>query len=312
MLKKFRWAALLAGAFLLAGCMQPASMVNAPERTKRKTTFAVPRVQINISQDAHQFSSPHFTLYLKRELDALRQFASLQDRVSYGKGLILQLETYYIHLKNTLGYVVKEPVNVVISKQVGQVFSGGFTTPAYATSADPDYGNKPTAHFSPKSAAEVSTLIHEVTHLLDYAYVGKFAPPWFMEGIATMIENDFLEGNNRRRKEPLINEAGVNLLQKWAAHRREGNMLPDGLEIEAYNHSYYILSELHRRYGDDFYIKLFREMQKWPDRRLNDGQLVDLMSRVTKTDMRRVFENEFEFKFEDPEKKSTQTTTQQK
>ena len=269
-------------------------------------------MEIKIAQDAHQFSSPHFTLYLKEELDALRQFAALQDRVSYGKGLILQLETYYIHLKDTLGYVVKELVNVVISKQVGQVFSGGLTTPAYATSSDPDYGNKPTAHFSPKSAAEISTLIHEVTHLLDYAYIGKSAPPWFMEGIATMIENDFLEGQNQPRKEPLKDANGDNLLQKWEAHRSEGVMLPGRLEIEAYNHSYYILSQLHKRYGDDFYRKLFVEMHRSPIRKFDDGQLIDLMSRVTKTDMRSVFENEFEFNLKKPEKKSTQTTTQQR
>lgn len=311
MLRRFRWAALLAGAILLAGCMQPAPLANAP-RTTSKKTFAVPRVQINIAQEGHQFSSPHFTLYLKEELDALRQFDSLQDRVSYGKGMIIQLETYYIHLKNTLGYVVKEPVNVVISKEVGQIFSGGFTTPAYATSADPDYGNKPTAHFSPKSAAEISTLIHEVTHLLDYAYIGKLAPPWFMEGIATMIENDFLEGQNQLRKMPIKDENGVNLLQEWGGHRATGNMLPGGMELEAYNHSYYILSQLHQRYGDDFYRKLFVEMHRSPLRKFDDGQLIDLMSRVTKTDMRRVFETEFEFQFKKPEKKATQTTTQPK
>ncbi len=311
MLKRFWRAALLAGAFLLAGCMQPALM-EAPERTKQKKTFAVPRVQIKIDEDAHRFSSPHFTLYLKEELGALRQFAALQDRVSYGKGMILQLETYYLHLKDTLGYVVKEPVNVVISKQVGQIFSGGFTTPAYATSADPDYGNKPTAHFSPKSAAEISTLIHEVTHLLDYAYIGKFAPPWFMEGIATMIENDFLEGQNKPRTLPLIDDNGVNLLQQWQAHRATGNMLPGGLEIEAYNHSYYILSQLHKRYGDDFYIKLFREMQKSPHRRLNDGQLVDLMTRVTGVNMRRVFETEFKFTFKKKDEESAANSTQPK
>ena len=312
MLRRFRWAALLAGAFLLAGCMQPAPLAEGPQRTKRKKTFAVPRVQINVAQEGHQFSSPHFTLYLKEELDALRQFASFQDRVSYGKGMILQLETYYIHLKNTLGYVVKEPVNVVISKEVGQIFSGGFTTPAYATSADPDYGNKPTAHFSPQSAAEISTLIHEVTHLLDYAYIGKSAPPWFMEGIATMIENDFLEGQNRPRKTPLIDANGVNLLQKWDAHRAKGEMLPDRLELEAYNHSYYILSQLHQRYGDDFYRKLFVAMHRSPIRKFNDEQLIDLMSRVTKTDMRRVFETEFKFQLKKPGIKSTQTTTQPK
>lgn len=311
MLRRFRWAALLAGAILLAGCMQPAPLANAP-RTTSKKTFAVPRVQINIAQEGHQFSSPHFTLYLKEELDALRQFDSLQDRVSYGKGMIIQLETYYIHLKNTLGYVVKEPVNVVISKEVGQIFSGGFTTPAYATSADPDYGNKPTAHFSPQSAAEISTLIHEVTHLLDYAYIGKLAPPWFMEGIATMIENDFLEGQNQLRKMPIKDENGVNLLQEWGGHRATGNMLPGGMELEAYNHSYYILSQLHQRYGDDFYRKLFVEMHRSPLRKFDDGQLIDLMSRVTKTDMRRVFETEFEFQFKKPEKKATQTTTQPK
>ena len=294
---RFVW--LTAAALLSFGCMQPAPIV--PERTERKRTFAAPRVNIVVSADMSTFKTDHFALIYGSDMEEHPDFQTPEDRISFARGQLVQLEAFYLFLNETFGFEIADLANVVVSRTVGQPIAGGFSIPAYATSSDPDYGGRPTAHFSPESASQMSTLIHEVAHLLDYMYIGKRAPVWFAEGLATLVENDFIGGNNARREEPLLDGAGQNVIQAWGSYRRRGSMLPGNLEGEAYNHAYHIMKTLHERFGDVFYTRLFVAMRGASQREFSDESLVDLMSAVSGADLRPLFTDQFRFQFKEKE-----------
>jgi hypothetical protein len=100
---------------------------------------------------------------------------------------------------------------------------------------------------------------HELTHAFTNIY---FLPVWFSEGIAVLIQTEYAKGGTHPKFDSLkgiflrVDLDGVNQLENWGGHLDGGP-----LTQWRYRYAYTLVAELRKRYGNDFYIKVFQLME---------------------------------------------------
>jgi hypothetical protein len=108
--------------------------------------------------------------------------------------------------------------------------------------------------------------------------------------MAVLVEAEYAGGAHwakvKRNLEPIgLDEDGVNIIQNWRGH---ASTLPDR-SIETYAYSYSIVSELRKRYGDDFFKEFFALLDKdgihYKAGVLNSSVIVYYMSQAAREDL---------------------------
>jgi hypothetical protein len=106
--------------------------------------------------------------------------------------------------------------------------------------------------------------VHELTHAFTNIY---FLPVWFSEGIAVLIQTEYAKGGTHPKFDSLkadlqVDLNGVNELENWSGHTGEGPLTNwRSLTNWRYRYAYTLVAELWERYGEDFYIEVFKLME---------------------------------------------------
>ena len=252
---------------------------------------------IQIGQDALYSVSDHYTLTFAEDLLAHDGFDEVEDRATFARSALGYMESLYDAMNRLFGFQPKHRIHVTLH----DVFQG--TRLAAATTTNYRYGiqngrhvkfvNGIKMHFPLAMYERHGVRAHELTHAFTNIY---FLPVWFSEGIAVLIQTEYAKGGTHPKFDSLkgdlrVDLDGVNQLENWGGHLDGGP-----LTQWRYRYAYTVVAELRKRYGNDFYIKVFQLMEEDGLHQKLEGKmrtsfLVYYLSKAAGEDLVPFFEN---------------------
>ncbi|HIE27636.1 TPA: hypothetical protein EYP66_10145 [Candidatus Poribacteria bacterium] len=241
---------------------------NHPKRTlyerQRLETYKRPKIKPKaLSEDGLKFESEHYLLTFSEDIKKVPKFGSTQERISRGLGDLIFMEGQYEFVKKIFGFEAKDKIKIIVHRTLRGNSRDAYTSMSRGMKVVDNQFQAAyniEVHFGIDAFKKRSVQAHELTHAFTQVYA---LPAWLSEGIAVLVESEYAGGalwaKAKRNLEPIgLDENGVNIIQNWRGH---GSTLPDK-SIETYAYSYSIVSELRRRYGDDFFKKFFALLDK--------------------------------------------------
>ena len=260
---------LLLIAFLTVGC---AALEEAQRRKQERTrqqqqeryvTFERPDTEIEtLTADSLTLTSEHYTFTFAEDLLTHPDYDEPEERQSIGKGALLFMESLYNYVHDIFGFEPEHQLNV----NLRQTHHGSTRLATTSTRTATIYRNGewlkvvegidmdfPVAMFVQRDVQA-----HELTHAFTNIYL---LPTWFAEGIAVLVQVEYARGRSHRRldlHEDLKTDLdGRNAVQYW-----KGHLSADQLTQFRYSYSYSIVTELKKRFGEDFYPTVFRLIEE--------------------------------------------------
>ncbi len=226
-------------------------------------TYKRPKVKPQASEDGLKFNSEHYTLTFSESIAKVQGYESADERKSRGLGDMMFLERQYDFVRKIFGFEAKDKIKIVVQPALKGDAHDAYTSISRGME---QVGNQfrskydITVYFGIESFKSRSVQAHELTHAFTQVYA---LPAWLAEGIGVLVEAEYAGGARwaKRHKslEPLgFDENGVNIIQNWRGH---GSNLPSR-SIETYAYAYSLVSELRKRYGEDFFKKIFTLIEK--------------------------------------------------
>lgn len=259
---------LLVAICLICSCtaLQEASQRRqqrfAEKDKNRYLLLAANKEGVQIGKDAIKSESAHYTLTFSDDLQADKAFDEVEERNEFAQSALGYMESLYDQMHKLYGFQPEHKIHVTLHK----VYRGVTTVATTTTQYRQEYkGNESLKiitgikmDFPLAMYKQPGVRVHELTHAFTNIY---FLPTWFNEGIAVMMQTEWgkdtghpkfssLENNTKR------NLDGINDLEDWASHGGTSK-----LTQWRYSYAYTIVAELHRRFGSDFYLKVFRLME---------------------------------------------------
>ena len=231
---------------------------------QRLETYKRPEVKPEVlSEDGMKFESEHYILTFSEDIKKAPKFDSAQGRISRGLGDLIFMEGQYNFVKKIFGFEAKDKIKVIVHRILRDSIKDAYTSMSRGVKVvdgkfQAVYDIE--VHFSLDAFKSRSIQAHELTHAFTQVYA---LPAWLAEGIAVLVESEYASGAHwakaKRNLAPIgFDENGVNIIQNWRGH---GSTLPDR-SVETYAYAYSIVSELRKKYGEDFYQKFFVLLDK--------------------------------------------------
>lgn len=220
---------------------------------------------IEIEPQALRGESDHYILIFAEDLRAHNEFDEIDERKIFVQSALGYMESLYDGMYDIFGFKPKHKIHVKLHHVYEGSTTRATTTPLgsyiylggeFLKSISGVEMDFPIAMFN-----SIGTRVHELTHAFTNIY---FLPVWFSEGIAVLMEREyandrsFTKFNNLERNLKL-NRNGLNQLENWRGH---GDVAENSLTYWRYSYAYSVVSELRKRYGDDFYIRVFELIEK--------------------------------------------------
>lgn len=258
---------LLIFMFSVLGCAQ--WLQSAGQKRPRlaiytqQMTYAPPKIKPQASEDGMKFESEHYILNFSDDIKKVSGFETIDERKSRGLGDLIFLEGQYDFIKKIFGFEAKDKIKIKIQSSLKGNPNDAYTSISRSMEvADNQFkaAYDIEVYFGIEAFRKRSVLAHELTHAFTQAYA---LPAWLSEGIAVLVEAEYAQGapwaKRKRSLKPIgLDENGVNVIQNWRGH---GSKLPQK-SIETYAYAYSIVSELRKKYGDGFFKKFFRLLDK--------------------------------------------------
>ena len=259
---------LLLISFLSAGC---AALEEAQQRKQERTrqqqqeryvTFERPTTEVQTSPDGLMLQSEHYIFTFAEDLLTHKDYDEPEERKNMGKGALLFMESLYNYVHDIFGFEPHHQLKV----NLRQTHHGSTHLATTSTRTQTIYRNGewlkvvegiemdfPVGMFNQRDVRA-----HELTHAFTNIYL---LPTWFAEGIAVLVQVEYARGTSIRRldlHEDLKTDLdGRNAVQYW-----EGHLSRDQLTEWRYGYSYSVVTELKKRYGEDFYPTVFRLIEE--------------------------------------------------
>lgn len=220
------------------------------------------KANIQIGEDALHSVSDHYTLTFSQDLLKHAGFDEVAKRATFARSALGYMESLYDAMNRLFGFQPKHKIHVTLH----DVYQG--TRLAAATTTNYRYGflngrhvkfvNGIKMHFPLTMYERHGVRAHELTHAFTNIY---FLPVWFSEGIAVLIQTEYAKGGTHPKFDSLkgdlrVDLDGVNQLENWGGHLDGGP-----LTQWRYRYAYTLVAELRKRYGSNFYIKVFQMME---------------------------------------------------
>ena len=221
---------------------------------------------IEIEPQALRGESDHYILTFAEDLRVHDEFDEIDERKIFVQSALGYMESLYDGMYDIFGFNPKHKIHM----KLHHVYEGS-TTHATTTPLG-SYIYSDGEFLKSISGVEMDfpiamynspgTRVHELTHAFTDIYL---LPVWFAEGIAVLMEREYANDRSRTKFDNLernlkLDQDGVNLLESWGGH--VSGARATSLSHWRYSYAYTVVSELRKRYGDDFYIKVFELIEK--------------------------------------------------
>ena len=207
--------------------------------------------------------SDHYTLTFAKDLYGHSELDDVAERETFARSALGYMESLYDAMNRLFGFRPKHKIHVTLH----DIYQG--TRLAATTTTNYRYGlqngqylkfvNGIKMDFPLAMYEKHGVRAHELTHAFTNIY---FLPVWFSEGIAVLIQTEYAKGGTHPKFDSLkgiflrVDLDGVNQLENWGGHLDGGP-----LTQWRYRYAYTLVAELRKRYGNDFYIKVFQLME---------------------------------------------------
>lgn len=217
---------------------------------------------ITVRPDALFGESDHYTLKFAEDLQALDEFNEVEERELFTRSALGYMESLYDAMNELFGFQPKHKIHVTLHHLYRGTNLAAVTRTDYRSGMiDGRYVkhvNGIQMDFPLQMYERHGVRVHELTHAFTNIY---FLPVWFSEGIAVLIQSEYAKGGSHPKFDSLeanlrVDLDGLNQLESWGGHT-ENNPLTHW----RYRYAYTLVAELWRRYGEDFYIRVFRLME---------------------------------------------------
>ncbi len=209
--------------------------------------------------------SDHYTLTFMEDLLATDAFNEALERETFALSALGYMESLYDALYDIFGFKPEHKIHVKLhdiyqgtrlaattTTMTGRRFyRGGYIKTIRGIEMD----------FPKNMYDSPGTRVHELTHAFTNIY---YLPTWFSEGIAVLMQSEYTRGGAHPKFDNLernlkLDLDGINLLESWGGHV---NLQATPLSSWRYSYAYTVVSELRKRFGNDFYIKVFELMEE--------------------------------------------------
>ncbi|MCG9128558.1 hypothetical protein JT359_13245 [Candidatus Poribacteria bacterium] len=209
--------------------------------------------------------SDHYTLTLMDDLIATQAFDEAPERETFTLSALAYMESLYDALYDIFGFKPEHKIHVKLhdiyrgtrlaattTTMSGRKFyRGGYIKTITGIGMD----------FPKAMYDSPGTRVHELTHAFTNIY---YLPTWFSEGIAVLMQSEYARGGAHPKFDNLdsnlkLDLDGINLLESWGGH---ADLQSTPLTSWRYSYAYSVVSELRKRFGNDFYIKVFELMEE--------------------------------------------------
>ena len=219
------------------------------------------KVDIQVADGARTAESAHYSITFDEDLKAHHDFDEISERTIYVQSALAYMESLYNEMNTVFGFQPKHKIHVTLHN----VYNGSINRATTST----QYGYKTQGNTSVKYVAGIkmnfpiamyekpTVRVHELTHAFTNIY---YLPTWFDEGLAVLMETEWAKSGLHPKFDNLQthlkrNLEGINDLEDWDSHGGNSELVQ-----WRYRYAYTIVSELRKRHGPDFYIKVFRLM----------------------------------------------------
>ena len=221
------------------------------------------KATIAIRPDALLGESDHYTLKFAEDLQRHEEFDEVVEREVFTRSALGYMESLYDAMNRLFGFKPKHKIHVTLHHLYRGTNLAAVTRTDYRSGLlDGRYVkfiNGIQMDFPIQMYEKHGVRVHELTHAFTNIY---FLPVWFSEGIAVLIQTEYAKGGTHPKFDSLerdlrVDLDGVNQLESWSGHT-ENNPLTHW----RYRYAYTLVAELWERYGADFYIRVFRLMER--------------------------------------------------
>ena len=262
----------LALLFVFNGCRALTALEEAQQRREKRileerdaTSLMLrpSKATIKIRPDALFGESDHYTLKFAEDLRVLEGFDEVEERELFTRSALGYMESLYEAMNRLFGFQPEHKIHVTLHHLYrGSNLSAVTRTDYRSGILDGRYVkfiNSIQMDFPIRMYEKHGVRVHELTHAFTNIY---FLPVWFSEGIAVLIQTEYAKGGTHPKFDSLegdlrVDLDGVNQLESWGGHT-ENNPLTHW----RYRYAYTLVAELWKRYGTDFYIRVFRLMER--------------------------------------------------
>ncbi|RKU25015.1 hypothetical protein C6497_16710 [Candidatus Poribacteria bacterium] len=209
--------------------------------------------------------SDHYTLTFMEDLLATDAFDEIPERETFALSALGYMESLYDALYDIFGFKPEHKIHVKLhdiyqgtrlaattTTITGRRFyRGGYIKTIRGIEMD----------FPKAMYDSPGTRVHELTHAFTNIY---YLPTWFSEGIAVLMQSEYARGGAHPKFDNLernlrLDLDGINLLESWGGHT---DLQATPLSTWRYSYAYTVVSELRKRFGNDYYIKVFELMEE--------------------------------------------------
>ncbi|MYB96448.1 hypothetical protein F4054_14775 [Candidatus Poribacteria bacterium] len=223
-----------------------------------KSSDVVPK----ITPDALFGESDHYTLEFAEDLQGMPAFDEVHEREEFINSALGYMESLYEAMREHFGFHPEHKIRVTLHDVYRGSRLGAFTTTQYRFGIQNGRYEKFISgiqmDFPMQMYEKHGVRVHELTHAFTNIY---YIPVWFSEGIAVLIQSEYAQGGLHPKYDSLkadvrIDLNGENELENWTGHTENSP-----LTQWRYRYAYTLVAELWKRYGNDFYIKVFELME---------------------------------------------------
>ncbi len=293
---------LLLAVFFFTGCtalneaQQRRQERIKKERVERHVLYERPTSEFNATPDGLVVNSEHYTLTFHETLLQHEDFDEAQERQDTGQGILVSLESFYKFVHNILKFEPNYRIDVLLLPPIQGRIHRATTASTSQISVKGDQLVKQVTsaqmRFPLNMVQQKGTQAHELTHAFTEIYN---IPSWFAEGMSVLVEVEYVKrgyfGEIDIESNIKVNPDGANLVQDWES----GTLDILALTKWRYDYSYSLVSALKSRFGEDFYAKVFRLIEKEKiyektPNRMSTSVLVYYLSKVAGEDLTPFFE----------------------
>lgn len=205
--------------------------------------------------------SAHYTITFAEDLKEHENFDEISERTVYAASALGYMESLYNEMNAVFGFQPEHKIHVTLHNIYRGTTNVATTTTQYNYRSEGNTSLKTVTgikmDFPIAMYEKPTTRVHELTHAFTNIY---FLPTWFNEGLAVLMETEWANAGLHPKFDSLEvhlkqNMDGINDLEDWGSHGGSSQVTQ-----WRYRYAYTIVSELRKRYGPDFYIKVFRLM----------------------------------------------------
>lgn len=235
------------------------------ERNASSLMLKRPKSEINddnIASDGLSGESDHYTIKFAEDLLQLPAFDEVTERKDFAKSALIYMESLYDAMHELFGFHPEHQIHVTLHDAYRGSRLGAFTTTQYRFGIQNGRYEKFISgiqmDFPMQMYEKQGVRAHELTHAFTNIY---YIPVWFSEGIAVLIQTEYADGGLHGKFDSLkanvrLDINGENELENWVGHTENSP-----LTQWRYRYAYTLVAELWKRYGNDFYIKVFESME---------------------------------------------------